>query len=66
MRSATLEQEQGRVSDMLRSAVSRVVWLGRATVLAVGLALILALLFIAASIVFGTAVSHQYRERPAR
>src|SRR4051812_21067347 len=38
---------------MLRSAVSKVMWLGRATVFAVGLAVILALLFVAASTVLG-------------
>jgi len=38
---------------MLRSAVSKVMWLGRATVFAVGLAVILALLFVAARMVLG-------------
>jgi hypothetical protein len=38
---------------MLRSAVSKVMWLGRATVFAVGLAVILALLFVAARMMLG-------------
>lgn len=38
---------------MLKSAASKVMWLGRATVFAVGLAVILALLFVAASRVLG-------------
>ncbi len=38
---------------MLRSAASKVMWVGRATVFAVGLAVILALVFGAASVAFG-------------
>lgn len=38
---------------MLRSTASKVVWAGRATVFAVGLAVILALMFVAASMVLG-------------
>lgn len=38
---------------MLRSTASKVVWVGRATVFAVGLAVILALMFVAASMVLG-------------
>ena len=39
---------------MLRSVASKVMWVGRATVFAVGLAVILALLLVAASMVLGT------------
>jgi len=42
---------------MLRSTASKVMWVGRATVFAVGLAVILALMFVAASIVLGSAAS---------
>jgi hypothetical protein len=38
---------------MLKGAVSKVMWVGRATVFAVGLAVILALAFAAASMVLG-------------
>lgn len=39
---------------MLKSAAGKVMWVGRATVFAVGLAVILALLFVAANMVLGT------------
>ena len=39
---------------MLRNAASKVMWVGRATVFLVGLAVILALVFGAASMAFGT------------
>ena len=39
---------------MLRSAASKVMWVGRATVFAVGLAVILVLLFVAANLVLET------------
>jgi hypothetical protein len=42
-----------RVSSMLKSAASKVMWVGRATVFAVGLAVILTLLFVVASMVLG-------------
>jgi preprotein translocase subunit SecE len=38
---------------MLKGAVSKVMWVGRATMFAVGLAVILALAFVAASMVLG-------------
>ena len=41
------------MNDMLRSAVSKVMWVGRATVFLVGLAVILALMFGAASAALG-------------
>src|SRR5215210_2847302 len=41
------------MSGMLRSTASKVMWVGRATVFAVGLAVILALMFVAASMVLG-------------
>jgi hypothetical protein len=41
------------MSGMLRSTASKVMWVGRTTVFAVGLAAILAIVFVAASMVFG-------------
>jgi hypothetical protein len=41
------------MSGMLRSTAGKVMWVGRATVFTVGLAVILALMFVAASMVLG-------------
>jgi hypothetical protein len=41
------------MSGMLRSTASKVMWVGRATIFMVGLAAILALMFVAASVVLG-------------
>jgi hypothetical protein len=48
------QSKSRRVSGRLKSVASKVMWVGRATVFAVGLVVILALLFALANMVFGT------------
>ena len=56
-----MDGTQERSGEVIRSAVGKIMWVGRATVFLVGLAVVLALLFGGATMAFAAATGDPFR-----